>query len=291
MTTLLSFVFSKTGLYVGIALAIFLAGFVVCWKFTHRAGKTIEQTFSVVSVANGATINVKAGLLPRATKPIFLQGISAPGLNDPLGPESRDNLTSLAGNAIRVESEKQGLLMKPVIGDVFGSTGKDLAIAQLQAGLATCETSATKPQIAAQKQAQAAKRGLWANTGGSHWWNFSVATLGDFSNFRSPIPEKSMFDPNTLILWLAWLAIAVSVACLAWTYVIQPLASKWTAAATVTAVVDTTEQIAAYCALSQVIAVPAVAADPQAVTACDYLRNVVTKWPSLSSTSTPATKS
>jgi len=175
MATLLSLVFSKTGLYLGIALALFIGGFVVCWKFCHRAEKTFESTQAVVSAANGATLNVSCGLLGRSTRPVFLEGISAPGLNDSCGTESQANLLDIAGATIRLESTERPLGNKPLVGQAFGATGEDLAIAQLTAGLATCQTGATKDQIAAQKGAQKAKRGLWANSGGSHWWNFSIA--------------------------------------------------------------------------------------------------------------------
>jgi endonuclease YncB( thermonuclease family) len=276
MSTILSLVFSKVGLYAAIVLAIFVAGFALCWHLEHRTPETFSDTLSVASVANGATIQARAGLLGRASRPVFLAGVSAPGLNDPLGPESRDNLASLAGDTIRIESETRPIGAKPLVGQCFGDTGADLAIAQLRAGLAICESGATKEQIAAQKQAQTAKRGLWASSGGSHWWHFSVAQVGDFPEPRPLIPEEhSMFDFG-LILEIAVLVIVAL--WIFWYFAGPAIAAKFSAATAVTTAVDTSEQLASYGALTVIRYTPCVAADPQAVTACEYLRTVCTAW-------------
>jgi endonuclease YncB( thermonuclease family) len=277
MTTLLSLVFSKAGFYAALVLAIFIAGVVLCWKWDHRhEGRTFSEVVSVASVANGATIEAKAGLLGRATRPVFIAGIAAPGLNDPLGAESRDNLASLAGATIRVESETRGILGQPLVGQVFGDAGADLGIAQLRAGLAKCESQATRDQVAAQKEAQKAGRGLWQTTGGSHWWHFSVAN----HSFPEPKPlvpetETPMFETIGL-----WLEILVAVIVLGWVvaYFAGNYLGKSTAGTAAVSAIDTSEQLAAYAALTAVRVMTPVSADPQAVTACEYLRGVVTAW-------------
>jgi endonuclease YncB( thermonuclease family) len=282
MATILSLVFSKAGFYAALILAIFVAGVVVCWKWDHRGeGKTYSQVLTVASVANGATIEAKVGVLGRSTRPVFLAGIAAPGLNDPLGPQSRDNLAALAGDTIRLESETRGILGQPLVGQVFGDTGADLAIAQLRAGLVKCESQASKDEIAAQREAVKAQRGLWENTGGSHWWNFSVAA----DAIPEPIPlvpEESswMSFVNTIdfgvILEVAVLAIAA--VWVFWYFFGAAITAKFAGAATVTSAVDTSEQLAAYAALTLIRYTPAVDTNPAAVSSCENLRSVVTAW-------------
>jgi endonuclease YncB( thermonuclease family) len=289
MSTFLNFVFSKAGLYTAIALVIFVAGGVLVWKWDHRgAGKTFSSTQEVASAANGATLNVKSGLWGRSSRPLFLAGISAPGLNDAQGAESQKNLASLAGDTVRLESTERPLAAKSLVGQVFGWTGKDLAIAQLQAGLATCETGATKAQQAAQQQAQAAKRGLWANSGGSHWWNFSVAAEGDFSHVESPL-SPSEDTPMDYGLLIEIVVAAVIALWIFWSLFGPTIVAKFAPAAAVTTAVDVTQELAAYTALTGVRYMSNVAADPQAVTACEYLLKAVMTWPAATAkTATPA---
>ena len=284
MSTLLSLVFSKLGAIVGLALVCFVAGVVVCWRWTHRE-KIFSEMVTVASVANGATIEAKAGLLGRSTRSIFLEGVAAPGLSDPLGPESQENLKRLAGDTVRVESSTRAIGARPLVGTCFGSTGANLALAQLRAGLAKCETGATADQIAAQREAQRAGRGLWKQSaGGSHWWHFGIASPR--SSPLIPSPSNTMLENVGLLIEFA--VVAIVVICLLWTYVGSKLLAKWSGATTVSAIVDTTEQWAAYAALTEVRCVPAVEADPQAVTACEYLRGVVTTWPTSAKTATIA---
>lgn len=263
-----------------VAVLCFVAGAIVCWKWTHRESRLFSYTLPVVKVENGATLQVQHGLLGRRTRPVMIEGISAPGLNDHLGPESKENLQELAGATIRLTSTDRPIGAGLLVGTVWGDTGQDLGLAQLRAGLATCQTGATKDQFTAQKQAQTAKRGLWETTGGSHWWHFSAPN----SSFPEPFDEEpeaeKMFDLQTVgnalligvaviaLVWILWAVLAAKVATKA------P-----TTAAVVTGVVDTSEQLAAYAALTAVRHTPAVAADPKAVENCDYLRAVCTQWP------------
>jgi endonuclease YncB( thermonuclease family) len=289
MPTILSLIFSKVGFYAAVVLAIFIAGVVLCWKWDHRGeGKTYTEVLTVASVANGATIEAKAGLLGRATRPVFIAGIAAPGLNDPLGAASRDNLAGLAGETIRVQSETRGILGKPLVGQVFGDTGADLGIAQLRAGLAKCESQATKEQIAAQKEAQKAARGLWETSGGSHWWHFSVAD-GTIPEPIPLVPESDMPALDFgLILEIAVLAIAT--VWVFWYFFGAAITAKFSAATAVTSAVDTSEQLAAYAALTLIRYSSPVVDNPNAVASCESLRGVVTAWKlPAASASTPAT--
>ena len=277
MSTILSLVCSKTGFYAALVLAIFIAGVVVCWKWDHRhEGRTFSEVLTVASVANGATIEAKAGLLGRVTRPVFIAGIAAPGLNDPLGAESRDNLASLAGKTIRVESETRGILGTPLVGQVFGDAGADMGIAQLRAGLAKCESQATRDQVAAQKEAQKAGRGLWQSTGGSHWWHFSVAN----HSFPEPKPLKPETETPMFETIGLWLEILVAVIALAWiaAYFAAPYLAKSTAGTAAVSAIDTSEQLAAYAALTLIRFTPAVDGNPTAVASCENLRSVVTAW-------------
>jgi endonuclease YncB( thermonuclease family) len=288
MATFLSFLFSKAGFYAAIALVIFVAGGVLVWKWDHRGGgKSYSSTQAVISAANGATLNVKDGLFGRSTRPIFLAGISAPGLNDSMGTASRDNLASLAGDTVRLESTERPMGAKPLVGQVFGSTGKDLAIAQLQAGLATCETGATKAQQAAQKQAQAAKRGLWANSGGSHWWNFSVASDGDFSDLESPLSpaESSSMDYGLLIEIVVGAIIALWVI---WYFAGPAIQAKFAATSVVTTAVNVSEQVTAYASLSAIRCMPVIASDPASVASCEQLCAKLMVWPKTPAAATTA---
>lgn len=277
---------SSLGRMAVVALVCFLAGAVICWRWTHREAKTFSYTLPVVSIENGATISVEHGLLGKK-RTVMISGISAPGLNDQLGPESQMNLKGLAGGSIRVESKDRpiGLLRAgagTIVGEVFGDTGSDLGVAQLRAGLATCETGATKEQLAGQREAQKAKRGLWAKTDiGSHWWHFSSANQEKFPEAIDQPKERAMFfDLPTIGGWLLIAAAAFMLFCLVWHFVGAAVTAKAPAAGNaVTTAVDTSEQLMAYGALTVVRHSPAVEADPQAVQYCDYLRTVCTSWP------------
>ena len=204
-------------------------------------------------------------------------------MNDPLGTDSQKNLEGLAGKTVRIESHDRPIGSGTIVGTVFGDTGADLGLAQLRAGLATCETGATKDQLAAQKEAQKAKRGLWAKAdAGSRWWHFS------FGNSEFPEPKKlrsrsqeseNMFDMQTLGNLVLILAAAIGLLWIVWHFAAASVTAKApTVGAAVTAAIDTSEQIASYGALTLVRQTPAVASDPQAVQYCDYLRTVCTAW-------------
>ena len=192
-------------------------------------------------------------------------------------PSLRDNLTSLAGKTIRVESKERGILGKPLVGQVFGDAGADLGLAQLRAGLAKCESQATKEQIAAQKQAQKAGRGLWQASGGSHWWHFSVATGGDFPEPKPLKPETETPMLETIGLWLE---ILVALIVIGWitAYFAGTYLSKSPAGTAAVKAIDTSEQLAAYAALTLIRYSSPVTDNPTAVASCENLRSVVTAW-------------
>ena len=100
------------------------------------------------------------------------------------------------------------------MGQVFGEAGADLGIAQLRAGLAKCESQATKDQVAAQREAQKAGRGLWQTTGGSHWWHFSVAVAD--GKFPEPKPLKPETDSTMFETIGLCIEILVALVILGW---------------------------------------------------------------------------
>jgi hypothetical protein len=74
------------------------------------------------------------------------------------------------------------------------------------------------------------------------------------------------------------IAVAVFLLWVVWYFAGTAIVAHWPAAKSVSTAVDTSEQMAAYAALTAIRYVPQVAADPQAVTACEYLRTAVTVW-------------
>jgi len=273
-----------------IAAACFLAGVIVCWRWTHREPRVFSYTLAVTSVENGATLAVQHGLLGRKTRLVMIEGLRAPGLNDPLGRESQDNLKSLAGGTIRVESEDRPIGTGTIVGKCFGDTGTDLGLAQLRAGLATCETAAKPEQLAAQKEAQRAKRGLWSKAdAGSRWWHFSAGMKAA----SIPEPNKtneekpSMFSleniGNLLLIVVALIILAWIVAYFAGGYLQKTAAGKAALSA-----IDTTAEVAAYAALTGVRYMPGVKSDPKAVESCEYLLTAVMKWPPENGSNTDA---
>jgi hypothetical protein len=148
-----------------------------------------SDTYEVVEVTTGASIIVATGLGGRKRATVALAFIQAPQT----GPEAEASTASLAalvGGTCRVEWARTGLLRgtdddpltglpqqepeedpiqataettgqeplearPPAVGVVFGESGQNLSIAQLEAGMATCLPGAPKDYIAAE---QAAKR-------------------------------------------------------------------------------------------------------------------------------------
>ena len=284
MTWIFTALSTSLGRTAAIALVCFVAGFVVCWRWTHRTPRASAQSYRVAATVNGATLQVVSGVLGRQRKTVMLAGIAAPGMNDPCGPESQKNLEELAGDAVRLTTASRRLGSAIVAESCFGAGGDELDLAQLKAGLARCETGATKEQLAAEKAARRAKRGLWAIAQpGQHWWHFSLA----HDELPEPIPEaeeekeSAMFPLNleTLSNALLIFVVLATISLIAWHFLKPAIAAKSPAtAAAVSTAIDTTEQLASYGALTLVRHTPAIAADPQAVQYCDYLRTVCTSW-------------
>ena len=80
-----------------------------------------------------------------------------------------------------------------------------------------------------------------------------------------------------LILECAVLAIAAI--WVFWYFFGAAITAKFAAANSVTAAVDTSEQLAAYAALTLIRFTPAVASNQAAIVECENLRSVVTAWP------------
>jgi hypothetical protein len=92
------------------------------------------------------------------------------------------------------------------------------------------------------------------------------------------------FDIGSL---LETAALALMGVWVAWYFLGAWIVSKWPSASAMTTAVDTSEQLAAYAALTAIRFVPSVASDPTAVANCEYLRGVVTAW---KAAPTPAAK-
>lgn len=170
-------------------VAIFLAGGYVfhggsCRDFacrrTPQPHPIVSEWRDVVEVPNGATIEVKAGLLGRRTATIALAHIAAPGEGQPGFDESRANLAMAAGRRVRIEREGRGGIFgagetvdegpdeegdvsaignEPAV--VYSATGAMLNVVQVLNGWAMCLPDAPKDFWAQEKIAKREKRGLW----------------------------------------------------------------------------------------------------------------------------------
>lgn len=137
--------------------------------------------YTVVSVDSGALIQVRAGLAGKRTKPIVLAEIAAPATGENAN-RSRENLATLAGASVWVETERQRILFRatsgdpaeeaasmaaemeargPLIGVVYGESGVCLNAAQVAQGWAVCEPDAPEEWQKLQAEAAKAKRGIW----------------------------------------------------------------------------------------------------------------------------------
>jgi len=196
----MNFLFGTRGMiYAGLAVVGLLALAVIARNWSCRHGRTprplrIHETQAEVdSVPNGATILVKAGVRGRRTSPVLLADVAAPASGEPLFEASRENLARLAGARIRRQTERRFLAENegpaqaedgpsesrgPSEAIVFGESGENLCVAQLCAGLG--RNRGTRPEwIAAEKEAQDAHRGLWAEPLGEEgsWWPLVVAAI------------------------------------------------------------------------------------------------------------------
>lgn len=135
----------------------------------------------VTRVVDGNTIVVNNQTTGQAVR-VRLRGIDAPELRQSAGAESRRRLESLVGGAqVRVEfkfTDKYAQALGRVLKD-----GEDINLSQLAEGLAWFHTSLTnelgaderKTYEAAEREARAARRGLWKEGAPVAPWEFRRA--------------------------------------------------------------------------------------------------------------------
>lgn len=124
-------------------------------------------TRTVYKVVNGNTLMVNAGVFGFRKQVISLYGLDIP---DEVSQQSLDNLIKyvIAGDIVKLEkiytecSENScELLTNGSWAIIYTSSGLNLNLEQIRQGLAITNSS-RKDFITAQKEAQRAKRGIWA---------------------------------------------------------------------------------------------------------------------------------
>jgi len=184
-----------------ILLALVAVVAVALWGFSCQCRKILNppkprpprtNSYTVVSVLTGATIEVATGLRDRRTVTVTLLGIAAP-IDGPLAEQSRANLQRLAGATIRVETDRHGLLRAdpydsqrrldengeataespvepepdpvasrwPVVGVVFGESGACLNVEQLASGMAKALDGTPKEWRKIEDAARKQRIGIW----------------------------------------------------------------------------------------------------------------------------------
>jgi len=157
----------------------------------------IAGPYEFVSADTGASLTVKVGR--RRTRQVILQDIAAPS-SGLFSSTSTSRLQEMAGQTITVQYEKRGLFRSdadgslldgeavvqpetagdgevqqedvgteargPLMGIVFGSSGINLNLAQVEAGYATCHEDAPKEWKAAEAKAKKLKFGIWSEEDG-----------------------------------------------------------------------------------------------------------------------------
>lgn len=145
----------------------------------------IYGPYEVVSVPNGVTIEVRAGLRGRQTKTLILAHVTAP-VSGEAAHLSQERLSVLAGANVRIAVERNRILFRatedgggamegaavdsedpleargPLVGLVYGPTGVLLNAAMIAQGYANCSLDAPKDWKVYEKEAAVARRGLWA---------------------------------------------------------------------------------------------------------------------------------
>lgn len=141
---------------------VHLIALVLCHIAGHAIAAEPPQTWRIVGVHDGDT--VKAIDAANVQHKIRLQGIDAPEIGQPFGNNARDRLAALTmGKAIEVHTHGQ---------DKYGRTlarliveGTDVATHMIRDGLAWhyAKYDHSPALAAAEREARAARRGLWAD--------------------------------------------------------------------------------------------------------------------------------
>jgi hypothetical protein len=176
----MSFLFGKLGMVlicvtiIAIALAVVARNW-SCREQRHREPKVITAgPYKVLSVDTGASITVAAGRKDKRTNTVQLQYVQAPATGKWF-QLSIDHLKEIAGESVTVQYEKHGLFRGteeeskeeveargPMVGIVFGHSGIDLNLDQINNGYADCTEDAPKLYRTARNQAKKSKAGIWS---------------------------------------------------------------------------------------------------------------------------------
>ena len=134
-------------------------------------GQAETLTGKVVKIADGDTLSIlDAG---QKVHKVRLVGIDAPEHDQPFGDKSSENLTKLvAGQQVEVLWTKRDRYHR-ILGKVI-EDGRDINLAQIKAGMAWVYPKYARDRqlFEAQRAAQTAKVGLWADTAPIPPWDW-----------------------------------------------------------------------------------------------------------------------
>jgi len=136
--------------------------------------------YEVLSAETGASLKVK--ISKRRDRQVILDMIAAPAEGNPFSSASADNLRKLAGKSVTVQYERRGLFrssdglvdgeVQPeadgaeargiLTGIVFGGSGINLNLAQVEAGYARCHDDGPKEWEKAEAKAKKLGFGIWS---------------------------------------------------------------------------------------------------------------------------------
>lgn len=152
-------------------LALFIA---ICLAFQAHSGAIVGR---VVAVADGDTVTVLDA--SKSQHKVRLSGIDAPEKKQAFGQRSKESLSAMVfDQLVTVKTDKRDKYQREV-GKVLVS-GKDANLEQVTRGFAwhykqyELEQSANDRRLydLAEKEARAAKRGLWADADPMPPWDF-----------------------------------------------------------------------------------------------------------------------
>ena len=143
----------------------------------------------------------------RKTRAVMIQGLTAPGLNDSLGPQSRDNLAGVAGKIVRVETTDRPIGTNTIVGTVFGDTAPIWVLRNNAGPGGRVRRRPVKTRLPRSASPEG-QRGRWDDANaGSHWWHFNAAAdsfpqATKVSSHTSEVrsQESQMFDWQTLLI-------------------------------------------------------------------------------------------
>jgi endonuclease YncB( thermonuclease family) len=149
---------------------------------------------TVISVHDGDTVKVSTAT---GVRDIRLEGIDAPELVQPYGPQSQANLSALVLNQPVTVAYSKLDQYNRVVGSVFTSSCQLTNLMQLQVGAAwfykayQCEQAAPVRSLYAEAQTTASERrvGLWAATDPEAPWFFRNGNEPATPTCTSDLPE------------------------------------------------------------------------------------------------------